>query len=62
MSIKVPQLRSRCAKYVYYSCIRVVRECHGYKRDHEPGRVTVRMLKRLSQKIRKLQLFTEPFK
>ena len=34
-------------------------ECHGHKRDHEPGRVPVRMLKRLSQKIRKLQLFTD---
>ena len=29
-------------------------ECHGYKRDREPSRVLVRMLKRLSQKIRKL--------
>ena len=62
VSIKVRQFRSRCAKYVYFDCTRIVCECHGHKRDHEPGRVPVRMLKRLSQKIRKLQLFTEPFK
>ena len=57
VSIKVRQFRSRCAKYVYYDCTRVVYECHGHKRDHEPGRVPVRMLKRLSQKIRKLQSY-----
>ena len=62
VSIKVQQFRSRCAKSVDYNRTRVVCECHGYKRDREPSRVPVRMLKRLSQKIRKLQLFTEPFK
>ena len=62
VSIKVRQFRSRCANSVYYDCTRVVCECHGHKRDHEPGRVPVRMLKRLSQKIRKLQLFTDPIK
>ena len=62
VSIKVQQFRSRCAKSVDYNRTRVVCECHGYKRDREPSRVPVRMLKRLSQKIRKLQLFTGPFK
>ena len=55
VSIKVQQFRSRCAKSVDYNRTRVVCECHGYKRDREPSRVPVRMLKRLSQKIRKLQ-------
>ena len=54
VSIKVQQFRSRCAKSVYYNRTRAVCECHGYKRDREPSRVLVRMLKRLSQKIRKL--------
>ena len=54
VSIKVQQFRSRCAKSVYYNRTRVVCECHGYKRDREPSRLLVRMLKRLSQKIRKL--------
>ena len=54
VSIKVQQFRSRCATSVYYNRTRVVCECHGYKRDREPSRVLVRMLKRLSQKIRKL--------
>ena len=54
VSIKVKQFRSRCATSVYYNRTRAVCECHGYKRDREPSRVLVRMLKRLSQKIRKL--------
>ena len=57
VSIKVQQFRSRCAKSVYCNRTRVVCECHGYKRDREPSRVLVRMLKRLSQKIRKLQSY-----
>ena len=57
VSIKVQQFRSRCAKSVYYNRTRAVCECHGYKRDREPSRVLVRMLKRLSQKIRKLQSY-----
>ena len=57
VSIKVQQFRSRRAKYVYYNRTCVVCECHGYKRDHEPSRVSVRMLKRLSQKTRKLQSY-----
>ena len=54
VSLKVQQFRSRCVKSVYYNRTRVVCECRGYKRDREPRRVLVRMLKRLSQKIRKL--------
>ena len=57
VSIKVQQFRSRRAKSVYYNRTRVVCECNGYKRDREPSRVLVRMLKRLSQKIRKLQSY-----
>ena len=57
VSIKVQQFRSRCAKSVYYNRTRVVCECHGYKRDREPSRVPVRMLKRVSKKIRKLQSY-----
>ena len=57
VSIKVQQFRSRCAKSIYHNRTRVVYECHGYKRDREPSRVPVRMLKRLSQKIRKLQSY-----
>ena len=57
MSIKVPEFRSRYAKYVYYNCSRVVCECHGYKRDREPSRVPVNMLKRLSQKSKKSQSY-----
>ena len=57
MSIKVQEFRSRYAKYVYYNCSRVVCECHGYKRDREPSRVPVNMLKRLSQKSKKLQSY-----
>ena len=54
VSIKVQQLRSRCAESVYYNRTRVVCECNGYKRDREPSSVPVRMLKCLSQKIRQL--------
>ena len=57
VSIKVQQFRSRRAKSVYYNRTRVVCECHGYTRDREPSRVPVRMLKRLSQKIRILQRY-----
>ena len=57
VSINVQQFRSRRAKSVYYNRTRVVCECNGYKRDREPSRVLVRMLKRLSQKIRKLQSY-----
>ena len=57
VSIKVQQFRSRCAKSVYYNRTRVVWECHVYKRDREPSGVPVRMWKRLSQKIRKLQSY-----
>ena len=59
VSIKVQQFRSRCATSVYYNRTRVVCECHGYKRDREPSRVLVRMLKRLSQKIRKLLSYVQ---
>ena len=62
MSIKVQEFRSRYAKYAYYNCTRVVCECHDYKpgykrdrRDREPSRVPVKMLKRLSRESRKLQ-------
>ena len=41
------------AKYVYYNCIRVLCECHGYKCVREPSRIPVTMLKRLSQKSEK---------
>ena len=57
VSIRLQQFRSRYAKYVYYNCARVLGECHGYKRDREPNRVPVKILKRLSQKIRKLQIY-----
>ena len=59
VSIKVKQFRSRCATSVYYNRTRAVCECHGYKRDREPSRVLVRMLKRLSQKIRKLLSYVQ---
>ena len=55
VSIKVQQFRSCYAKYVYYNCTRVLCECHGYKPDREPSRIPVKMLKRLSQKSRKLR-------
>ena len=32
-------------------------ECYDYKRDREPSRVSVKMLKRLTQKIRKLRSY-----
>ena len=58
VSIKVQEFRSCYAKYVYYNCCRVVCEiCHGYKRDCEPSRVPVNMLKRLSQKSKKLHSY-----
>ena len=57
VSIKVQQFRSRHEKYVYYNYTRVLCECHGYTHDREPSRVSVKMLKRLSQKIRKLQSY-----
>ena len=53
VSIKVEEVRSRHAKYVYgYSRL----ECrsHEYKRDREPSRVPENMLKRLSQKKQKI--------
>ena len=53
VSIKVEEVRSRYAKYVYgYSRL----ECrsHEYKRDREPSRVPENMLKRLSQKNKKI--------
>ena len=56
VSIRV-QFRSRHEKYVYYNYARVLCECHGYTHDREPSRVPVKMLKRLSQKIRKLQSY-----
>ena len=59
VSIKIKQFRSRCATSVYYNRTRAVCECHGYKRDREPSRVLVRMLKRLSQKIRKLLSYVQ---
>ena len=42
---------------VYYNCTRVLCECHGYRRDRESSRVPVKMLKRFSQKIIKLQSY-----
>ena len=49
VSITVQKFRSCCAMYLYYNCTRVLCECHGYKRDREPSRVPVKMLKRLSE-------------
>ena len=57
VSIKVQQFRSCDAMYVYYNYTRVLSECHGYRRDCESSRVPVKMLKCLSQKIRKLQSY-----
>ena len=57
VSIKVQQFRSRYAKYVYYNCTRVLCECHGSKRDREPSRIPVKVLKRLSRKSRKLRCY-----
>ena len=58
VSIKVQQFRSRYTKFVYYNRTRVGCECqYGYKSDRELSRIQVRMLERLSQKIRKLQSY-----
>ena len=57
VSIKVQHFRSHCAKCVYYDCTCAFCECHGYKGDHEPSRIPVKMLKRLSQKSRKLRSY-----
>ena len=57
VSIRVQQFRSLHEKYVYYNYAPVLCECHGYTHDREPSRVPVKMLKRLSQKIRKLQSY-----
>ena len=54
VSIKVEEVRSRCAKYVY-GYRRVECRSHEYKRDREPSRVPENMLKRLSQKNKKLE-------
>ena len=46
--------------YVYYNYTRVLCvlcECHGYRCDCESSRVPIKMLKCLSQKIRKLQSY-----
>ena len=60
VSIKVQQFRSRHAKYVHYNCTRVLCACrHGYKRDREPSRVPMKMLKRPSEKSRKLQNYVQ---
>ena len=45
--------------YVYYNCTRVLCECHGYRRDRESSRVSVKVLKRLSQKIIKLRNYVQ---
>ena len=57
VSIKVQQFRSRHEKYVYYNYTRVLYENNGYTHEREPSRVSVKMLKCLSQKIRKLQSY-----
>ena len=57
VSIKVQHFRSRYGKYGYYDCTRVLYEYHGYKRDREPSRIPVKMLKRFSQKSRKLRCY-----
>ena len=62
VSIKVQQFRSRRAKSVYYDSTGVVCDCYGYKRDREPSRVPVMMLKRLSENKKTAELCTEPFK
>ena len=53
------ELRSRYAKFVYCNYNRVVRECHVPRRcAREPSRITVKkLLKRLSQKSKKLKVF-----
>ena len=52
VSIKVEEVRSRYAKYVY-GYRRVECRSHEYKRDREPSRVPENMLKRLSPKKKK---------
>ena len=59
VSIKVQRFRSHHAKYVYYNFNCALWECHGYKHDCEPSRVPMKMLKGLSQKIRKLQSYVQ---
>ena len=54
VSIKVEEVRSRCAKYVY-GYRRVECRSHEYKRGREPSRVPENMLKRLSQKNKKFE-------
>ena len=56
VSIKVEEVRARYAKYVY-GYRRVECRSHEYKRDREPSRVPENMLKRLSQKNKKLQSY-----
>ena len=57
VSIKVQQFRSCDAMYVYYNYTCVLCECHSYRHDCESSRVPMKMLKCLSQKIRKLQSY-----
>ena len=58
LSITVQQIKSRYAKYVYYSCTTVLCESNvGCKRDREPTRVQMKMLKRLPQKSKKRQSY-----
>ena len=45
VSIKVQQLRSYYAMYVYYNCTRVLCERHGYRRDRESSRVPVKIVR-----------------
>ena len=54
VSIKVQQFRSRHEKYVYYNYTRVSCECHAINMIVNQAEYQ-KMLKRLSQKIRKLQ-------
>ena len=56
VSIKVEEVRSRYAKYVY-GYRRVECRSHEYNRDREPTRVPENMLKRLSQKDKKIQSY-----
>ena len=52
------KFRSRYAKFVYYRHNCVVCECHkSRRRDRERSRTSVKKLKRLSQKSRKLRVF-----
>ena len=47
------ELRSRYAKFVYCNYNRVVLECHVSGRDRQPSRISVKKLRRLSQKSKK---------